>query len=69
MFTFHQPCNANERILFTHVSDYESTIMNNATYCRSYTPNALAFSSLSIRTQVFTYIKVYESRIHSPSST
>ncbi|KHG03206.1 hypothetical protein F383_27493 [Gossypium arboreum] len=37
-----------------------STIMNDATYCRSRTPNALAFDSLSIQTQVFTYIKVYK---------
>ncbi|KHG27430.1 hypothetical protein F383_12378 [Gossypium arboreum] len=45
-----------------------STIVNDATYCRSHIPNALAFGFLSICTQAFTYIKVYESRIHSPSS-
>ncbi|KHG30284.1 hypothetical protein F383_16133 [Gossypium arboreum] len=46
-----------------------SIIVNNATYCRSCTPNALAFGSLSVRTQAFACIKVYESHIHSPLST
>ncbi|KAH1038569.1 hypothetical protein J1N35_040312 [Gossypium stocksii] len=46
-----------------------STDVNDATYCRSHTPNAPAFSFLSVRTQAFTYIKVYKSCIHSPPST
>ena len=46
-----------------------STIVNDATNYRSRTPNAPAFGSLSIRTHAFTYIKVYESRIDSLSST
>ncbi|KHF97810.1 hypothetical protein F383_13015 [Gossypium arboreum] len=46
-----------------------STIVNDATYCRSHIPNTLTFNSLSIRTQTFTYFKVYESYIHSSSST
>ncbi|MBA0662873.1 hypothetical protein Goklo_006941 [Gossypium klotzschianum] len=45
-----------------------STVVNDATYCRSHTPYAPAFGALSIRTQAFTYIKVYESCIHSPLS-
>ncbi|KHG05336.1 Taste receptor type 1 member 2 [Gossypium arboreum] len=36
-----------------------STIVNDATYCRSCIPNALAFNSLSIQTQAFTYVKVH----------
>ncbi|KHG27077.1 Semaphorin-1A [Gossypium arboreum] len=44
-------------------------IVNDATYCRSRTPNAPAFNVLFIRTQAFTYIKVYESHKYSPSST
>ncbi|KHG23288.1 hypothetical protein F383_30223 [Gossypium arboreum] len=47
-FTFHQPCNANERISFTYVLGYEFHFLNDATYYRSHTPNILAFSSLSI---------------------
>ncbi|KHG03836.1 hypothetical protein F383_01242 [Gossypium arboreum] len=46
-----------------------STVVNDATYCKSSIPNILAFSSLSIRAQVFTYIKVYELSIHCLSST
>ncbi|KHG25790.1 Acetaldehyde dehydrogenase [Gossypium arboreum] len=46
-----------------------STIVNEATYCRSHTPNAPIFDSLSIRTQAFTYIKVYELCIYSPPCT
>ncbi|KHG13376.1 hypothetical protein F383_19467 [Gossypium arboreum] len=46
-----------------------STIVNDTTYYKSRTPNTPAFNSLSFRTQSFTYIKVYESRIHSSSST
>ncbi|KHG06749.1 Pregnancy zone [Gossypium arboreum] len=45
------------------------TIVNDATYYKSHTPNALAFDSLSIRTQAFTYIKMHESHIHSLSSS
>ncbi|KHG23393.1 Zinc finger protein [Gossypium arboreum] len=44
-------------------------VLNDTTYSRSRLPNTPAFSSLSIQTQAFTYIKVYESRIHNPSST
>ncbi|KHG29146.1 hypothetical protein F383_11558 [Gossypium arboreum] len=46
-----------------------STIVNDTTYYRSRIPNKPAFGSLSIRTQAFTYIKVYKSHIHSLSST
>ncbi|KHG03586.1 hypothetical protein F383_26815 [Gossypium arboreum] len=46
-----------------------SIIVNNHTYCRSPILNAPTFGSLFIRTQAFTYIKVYVSCIHSPSST
>ncbi|MBA0561170.1 hypothetical protein Golob_018019, partial [Gossypium lobatum] len=45
-----------------------STVVCDATYFRSRTPNAPAFDSLSIRTQDFTYIKVYKPYIHSLSS-
>ncbi|MBA0638331.1 hypothetical protein Godav_005305 [Gossypium davidsonii] len=45
-----------------------STVVKDATYCRSRTPNKPTSSSLSIRTQAFTYIKVYELRINSLSS-
>ncbi|KAA3476898.1 Pregnancy zone [Gossypium australe] len=40
-----------------------STIVNDTTYYRSCTPNAPAFSSLSIRTQAFTYIKLKGARV------
>ncbi|MFQ6646226.1 hypothetical protein Gotur_020240 [Gossypium turneri] len=46
-----------------------STVMNDVTYCRSRTPNVPTLGFLSIRTQAITYIKVYESHIHSPPST
>ena len=46
-----------------------SVVVNDTAYCKSCTPNAPAFNSLSIWTQAFTYIKVYESQIHSSSST
>ncbi|KHG22623.1 hypothetical protein F383_29856 [Gossypium arboreum] len=46
-----------------------STVLNCATYCRIHTPNGQAFDSLPIRTQAFTYIKVYESYIYSLPST
>ena len=46
-----------------------STVMNDSTYYRSRTPNAPALGSLSIQIQAFTYIKVYEPRIHSLLST
>ncbi|KHG10276.1 hypothetical protein F383_11098 [Gossypium arboreum] len=44
-FNFHQPYNANERISFTHILSMNSTVVNDATYYRSRTPNALAFDS------------------------
>ncbi|KHF99767.1 hypothetical protein F383_08593 [Gossypium arboreum] len=44
-----------------------STIVNVATYYKIRIPNTPAFNSLSIETQTFTYIKVYESHIHRPS--
>ncbi|KHG26287.1 Pregnancy zone [Gossypium arboreum] len=45
-----------------------SIVVNDATYYRSRTPYAPAFYSLSIRTQAFTYIKMYKSCIHSSLS-
>ncbi|KHG21233.1 Pregnancy zone [Gossypium arboreum] len=45
------------------------TIVNDATYYKSRISNTPAFGSLSIQIQAFTYIKVYESCIYSPSST
>ncbi|KHG01934.1 Ribosomal RNA small subunit methyltransferase A [Gossypium arboreum] len=46
-----------------------SMIVDDATYCISCMPNTPTFGSLSICTQAFTYIKVYESHIHNPSFT
>ncbi|KHG14103.1 hypothetical protein F383_17351 [Gossypium arboreum] len=35
-----------------------STVVNDAKYCRSHTPNAPTFGSLFIQTQAFAYIKL-----------